>query len=82
MFDESSELSVYTLVVPEEGLGYGPVVPFPAYGFASLVSHNESHSPNTASGGQNWYHTTLLIGCAPPVMPRAAPARATRGNAG
>ena len=26
----------------EECLEYGLVVPFPAYGFASLVSHNES----------------------------------------
>ena len=32
-----SEL-VYFL--PEEGLGHGPVVPFPAYGFAALVSNN------------------------------------------
>ena len=30
------------LPMPEECLGYGLVVPFPAYGFASLVSHNES----------------------------------------
>ena len=28
--------------LPEECLGYGLVVPFPAYGFAALVSHNES----------------------------------------
>ena len=41
MFDESSELSVRTLVLPEEGLGYGPVVPFPAYRLAALVSNNE-----------------------------------------
>ena len=26
--------------LPEEGLGHGPVVPFPAYGFAALVSNN------------------------------------------
>ena len=31
MFDESSQC---TIVLPEEGLGYGLVVPFPAYGFA------------------------------------------------
>ena len=29
-----------TIVLPEECLGHGPVVPFPAYGFAALVSHN------------------------------------------
>ena len=28
MFDESSQC---TIVLPEEGLGYGLVVPFPAY---------------------------------------------------
>ena len=28
--------------LPEECLGYGLVVPFPAYGFAALVPHNES----------------------------------------
>ena len=39
MFDESSQC---TIVLPEEGLGYGLVVPFPAYGFAALVSHNEN----------------------------------------
>ena len=39
MFDESSQC---TIVLPEECLGYGLVVPFPAYGFASLVSHNEN----------------------------------------
>ena len=33
MFDDSSQ---WTIVLPEEGLGYGLVVPFPAYGFASL----------------------------------------------
>ena len=33
----------------EEGLEYGLVVPFPAYGFASLVSHNENlNSPTQA----------------------------------
>ena len=33
----------------EECLEYGLVVPFPAYGFASLVSHNESlNSLNSA----------------------------------
>ena len=31
----------------EECLEYGLVVPFPAYGFAALVSHNESHSLNS-----------------------------------
>ena len=31
MFDGSSQC---TIVLPEEGLGYGLVVPFPAYGFA------------------------------------------------
>ena len=41
MFDESSELSVRTLVLPEEGLGYGLVVPFLAYRLAALVSNNE-----------------------------------------
>ena len=30
------------LPMPEECLGYGLVVPFPAYGFAALVPHNES----------------------------------------
>ena len=30
------------LFLLEEGLGYGLVVPFPAYGFATLVSHNEN----------------------------------------
>ena len=30
------------LFLLEEGLGYGLVVPFPAYGFAALVSHNEN----------------------------------------
>ena len=30
------------LLLPEECLGYGLVVPFPAYGFAALVPHNES----------------------------------------
>ena len=39
MFDESSQC---TIVLPEECLGYGLVVPFPAYGFAALVPHNES----------------------------------------
>ena len=39
MFDESSELSVRSFL-PEKGLGHGPVVQFPAYGFAALVSHN------------------------------------------
>ena len=38
-FDESSQC---TIVLLEEGLGYGLVVPFPAYGFAALVSHNEN----------------------------------------
>ena len=33
MFDESSQC---TIVLPEEGLGYGLVVPLPAYGFAAL----------------------------------------------
>ena len=33
---------MHGLFLLEEGLGYGLVVPFPAYGFASLVSHNES----------------------------------------
>ena len=33
----------------EEGLGYGLVVPFPAYGFAALVSNNENlNSPNSS----------------------------------
>ena len=40
MFDESSDLNVRSFL-PEEGLGHGPVVPFPAYGFAALVSHND-----------------------------------------
>ena len=39
MFDESSQC---TIVLPDECLGYGLVVPFPAYGFAALVSHNEN----------------------------------------
>ena len=42
MFDESSELSARLFFLLEECLEYGLVVPFPAYGFASLVSHNES----------------------------------------
>ena len=42
MFDESSELSARFFFLLEEGLGYGLVVPFPAYGFAALVSHNEN----------------------------------------
>ena len=33
--------SVHDFFLLEEGLGYGLVVPFPAYGFAALVSHNE-----------------------------------------
>ena len=40
MFDE--EFSVHSIVLPDECLGYGLVVPFPAYGFAALVSHNEN----------------------------------------
>eukprot|EP00964_Phaeocystis_antarctica_P139398 scaffold104190_cov67-Phaeocystis_antarctica.AAC.3 len=39
MFDESSQC---TIVLPVECLGYGLVVPFLAYRFASLVSHNKS----------------------------------------
>ena len=39
MFDESSQC---TIVLPEECLGYGLVVPFLAYRFASLVSHKNS----------------------------------------
>ena len=39
MFDESYQC---TIVLPDECLGYGLVVPFPAYGFAALVSHNEN----------------------------------------
>ena len=35
-------LSARLFFLLEEGLGYGLVVPFPAYGFAALVSHNES----------------------------------------
>ena len=42
MFDESSELSARLFFLLEECLEYGLVVPFPAYGFAALVSHNES----------------------------------------
>ena len=38
-FDESQCTIVFLL---EEGLGYGLVVLFPAYGFAALVSHNEN----------------------------------------
>eukprot|EP00964_Phaeocystis_antarctica_P030818 scaffold17428_cov39-Phaeocystis_antarctica.AAC.1 len=33
--------SVYARFARGGSRGYGPVVPFPAYGFASLVSHNE-----------------------------------------
>ena len=39
-FDESTQCTIVFLL--EEGLGYGLVVPFPAYGFAALVSHNEN----------------------------------------
>ena len=39
MFDESSQ---WTIVLPEECLGYGLVVQFLAYRFASVVSHNNS----------------------------------------
>ena len=39
MFDESSQC---TIILPDECLGYGLVVTFPAYGFAALVSHNEN----------------------------------------
>ena len=35
-------VTVCTIVLPDECLGYGLVVPFPAYGFAALVSHNEN----------------------------------------
>ena len=38
MFDESSQCTIF---LPVECLGYGPVVPFPAYGFAALVSNSE-----------------------------------------
>ena len=49
MFDESSQ---WTIVLPEEGLGYELVVPFPAYGFASLVSHNERLQPKQPKGNK------------------------------
>ena len=39
-FDESTQCTIVFLL--EECLGYGLVVPFPAYGFAALVSHNEN----------------------------------------
>ena len=35
-------VSCVAIVLLEEGLGYGLVVLFPAYGFAALVSHNEN----------------------------------------
>ena len=35
-------LSARLFFLLEECLEYGLVVPFPAYGFAALVSHNES----------------------------------------
>ena len=44
MFDESSEVGVRSFfmhILPEEGLGYGLVVPFLAYRLAALVSNNE-----------------------------------------
>ena len=40
-FDESTQCTI-GLFLLEEGLEYGLVVPFPAYGFAALVSHNEN----------------------------------------
>ena len=49
MFDESSQ---WTIVLPAEGLGYELVVPFPAYGFASLVSHNERLQPKQPKGNK------------------------------
>ena len=39
MFDESTQC---TIVLPDECLGYGLVVLFPAYGFTALVSNNEN----------------------------------------
>ena len=33
---------MHGLFLLEEGLGYGLVVPFPAYGFAALVPDNEN----------------------------------------
>ena len=36
-----SELSVRSIVLPEECLGYGLVFPFLLQGFAALVSNNE-----------------------------------------
>ena len=40
---------MHGLFLLEEGLGYGLVAPFPAYGFATLVPHNENlNSPKQA----------------------------------
>ena len=39
-FDESTQCTIVFLL--EECLEYGLVAPFPAYGFATLVSHNEN----------------------------------------
>ena len=43
------------LFLLEEGLGYGLVVPFPAYGFATLVSNNENlNSPKQPGHQCKW----------------------------
>ena len=39
-FDESTQCTIVFLL--EECLEYGLLAPFPAYGFAALVSHNEN----------------------------------------
>ena len=55
MCDVRRKYSVHDCFLLEECLGYGLVVPFPAYGFAALVSHNESlnslNSGDYTSGG-------------------------------
>ena len=59
MFDESSQC---TIILPDECLGYGLVVTFPAYGFAALVSHNENlNSPKQSyAEAGNLTHTIRL----------------------